>query len=430
MEKDIIRLITNEPGCLCGEHRIAGNKAFLSTVTENTTRVKGFTFDYNLHFCIGVKNTTSASQDIILYVNCTPADVLPEHKPLLFSSSSLNNQELKPFDCNARTDGLRKYSIHLTLNSQQCIYISNTCCRNYQRIKDRIQVAAEESNARVETIGKTIENEPLTAYCYEKENIAQNKMNILVSSGFHPSEPDSMASIGIMEAMRDISLRKKILEHFNLYIIPVVNPDGFTKGLQGANSMQINFHWKFLGNTATECPEAKALMVFCKKTQPSIYIDFHAYTFQAEKKASPYIKPSCFYCGRQVRELVKKLDNALTQLMDGQSYSTALAYLPTTLPYWLTRQFNTITYAKFHLHLKDGVDTFPSTGWNILKTVINTLKNHKVISSRQILKTPHGNVSRWDPLLLKARILTILQWHLPLHPVVGFIKKLYRNISL
>ncbi len=423
MSTNII-LLTAEPGCLAGNPHIDGTNLFISTATEPITTSKRFEFDYNLHFCVGIENGGPGPVDLLLFVNCTKDEELPDNRAMLFTTASLKNKELEPFECKATTDGLRKYRIPLTVPAVSRLYISNTCWRNYERICGRIEHAAQESKAQKQVLGKTAGGSDLIAYCYEQDRTSQ-KPSILVSAGFHPTEPDSLAAIGIMEYMTDKTVRSSMLNAFNVYVIPIMNPDGFIANLQGCNSSHVNFHWKFLNNEAGKCPEADAIMRFCEKITPILYLDFHAYTFQMTKEASPYIKPACFYAGNYTRGLVRSLDEALTKLMAGHAYHTALSYLPTTLPYWLTHKFNTITYAKFHLHLKDGLDSFPRNGREIMKTCVAAMKQARVMNAADVLKRPHGSVSRFDPYLLKGMLLTLFQWHLPLRPLVKLAKLIF-----
>lgn len=420
-ETNPINVLTDSPGCICGKTDVHGNDVFISTVTEPITCVKGMMFDYNLHFCFGLENQTNVQQQVNIFINCTNNEVLPETAPMLYSTADLANNELEPFQSESRTDGVSRYSISINMEAHQRLFLSNTQWRRYDHILTRIQNSVLP--ARTEIIGQTIDGNDIAAYCYETGNI-QDKPSILISSGYHPPEPDTLASIGIMEAMQDESNRRNILDNFNLYIIPVLNPDGFIHGLQGANRAGINYHWKFLGNTKQECPESHAVMEFCQRIKPVLYIDFHAYTFQLRNHASAYIKPSCFYAGKETRTLVKQLNQCVADLMSGHTHKSESVYIPTTLAYWLTSKFNTITYAKFHLHLKDGLTNFPAMGWTIVQKCTDILRANKVTSPDMVLKTPYGKVSRHDPCLLIARIIVAFYWNSPIRPAVAILKRL------
>lgn len=130
-----------------------------------------------------------------------------------------------------------------------------------------------------------------------------------------------------------------------------------------------------------------------------------------EKRAGPYIKPSCFYRGAGVRSLARAIGADL-RAMTGDANTTPLTYLPTTLASWLTAQYNTVTFAKYHAHLKDGLDAVHGLGWQVLETCLRRMHRREMASAAAVLKRPYGRNPSWDAGCLKARALIMLQWRL------------------
>jgi len=182
----------------------------------------------------------------------------------------------------------------------------------------------------------------------------------------------------------------------------------------------INLYWDFKEKDKTNAPEAYYLWQYFLKLQPSIYLDFHSYTFQLHrKKASPYIKPLFFYRGEEVKNLVKLINKELISLHNGNYLSGDLTYAPSTLAYKLTEKFNTITYAKYHLHTRDGKEEFKNKAVNIVKTISQNLITNNLHDKNKILAHPYGHVRSniKDIIRRKLRVLWIFK-------IKAFIKRI------
>jgi len=205
-------------------------------------------------------------------------------------------------------------------------------------------------------------------------------------------EADTFATEAIMENL-STNEGKSLLKYFNFIIIPIVNPDGFSHGYNGCNVKGINLYWDFKERDKANAPEAYYLWRYLSKMQPSIYLDFHSYTFQLHrKKASPYIKPLFFYRGEEIKNLVNTINKELISLHNGYYLSGGLTYAPSTLSYKLTNKFNTITNAKYHLHIVDGKEEFKNKAVNIVKKISQQIIAQDFHDKNKILAYPYGYV--------------------------------------
>ena len=174
-----------------------------------------------------------------------------------------------------------------------------------------------------------------------------------------------------------------------------MNPDGYAHGSQAGNAAGINFYWDFRFHDPVHCPEARALYDFAMALKPVLYFDFHAYTFQSQKHASPYCKPVGRYRGEMVRNAVAdSYDRVKKQVSKGKGVYGFGTFAPSTFGEILTRKLNTIGYAKYHIHLQDGVDECKEHAVALVSTVCNVLMEHKLTRSHDILMSPDGSVSR------------------------------------
>jgi len=69
-------------------------------------------------------------------------------------------------------------------------------------------------------------------------------------------------------------------------------------------------------------------------------------------------------------------------------------FAPSTFGEILTRKLNTIGYAKYHIHLHDGVQESRDHAVAVVTTVCQVLKDHQLLSASDILVLPHGTVPR------------------------------------
>jgi hypothetical protein len=389
----MLELINNFAGASIGKYRILDENIFVETIREPLVKKDGFTHDYNWHFVFGVSNKSQDSCAVKILINCREAGQVPVKNAYILGQRDIHMDFFPLTGIQAFTDTLKKYFIKLVLEKNETLYISNTYFRSPQMLENIFNELSKNPNCAKIIYGGSLEGRELTAYLYMKENIYNSSKPVfLITSGFHPMEADTFATQAIMEYLNS-EKGNELLNYFNFVIIPIVNPDGFYHGFNGCNAKGVNLYWDFRENDKTETPESCCLWQYLIKIRPALYIDFHSYTFQLDrKKASPYIKPIYFYSGKKVKETIRLLNDKLIALHDGAFLTGPLTYAPSTLTYKLTRKFNTITYAKYHLHIAEGKEAFKNKATVIIQTVCDCMLKTGLLTKEDILLEPYGRI--------------------------------------
>jgi hypothetical protein len=380
----------------------------------------GFCYDYNRHFAFGIENLGENAVPVEVFINCSGDSVLPAYEASLYCADS-PSAEFKRTELESKTDRRKVYYVKLGVESRRAVYIANYYFRQYEKLVKIFDGLAERGGAVRDVFGQTVEGRELVCYRYAAgAEYGVQRPSVLITSGMHPPESDTIASEAIMEFL--VKEGAEFGRHFDLYIVPIANPDGFVHGYNGCNASQVNFFWQFDENDQRRCPEAYFLWGLISRIKPVVYIDFHGYTFQLDgRQASPYVKPAIFYEGRAVRRLVRTLNRDVLSLSDGYATRGILTYAPSTLASKITRAFNTITYAKYHLHLRDGIQTNRELAVAVLTRILDGLRALGFTDPGRILKSPHGNVSR-DYWSRGGRALAVF-WGLNLRPRLGAVKR-------
>lgn len=117
---------------------------------------------------------------------------------------------------------------------------------------------------------------------------------LLVLAGQHPSEHcGNWASRGIVEyALSAIREAREITEHFDLAVVPMINPDGNVRGLSGANAEGVNLFGDFKGaasGVAPQATESRRLWDWiAQEFQPDVILHFHGFMGWKVFQQPPY----------------------------------------------------------------------------------------------------------------------------------------------
>ncbi|MAS81229.1 MAG: hypothetical protein CMF45_00915 [Legionellales bacterium] len=361
-----IKIIDSFEGRSVDSYYWDGDTITCKIAEEPLVKIDNETHNYNLHFVIGFTNNGIDKHSIEIII-----DSHPEFKHLvpnqIYSSTSLNNT-FSPEDTSIDRHELG-YKFKITVPSKSTIYISNTMWNPLTRINTYFNNLVNNSNIESLNYGTSVRNNPLMAYKLFQIRDT-NKPLILITSGFHPAEGDSIATESIAESLASNSLF--CADQYDFLIIPVVNPDGFQAGLNGCNANGINFFWDFQNHNLEGCPEAYYLWKLLKQFPPNIYIDFHSYSIQGVNKIfGPYVKPTILYTGLQTKKSASKLASSLQTIPGSKSQSM---FAPSTLSYKITKEFNTITFAKYHLHQDMGQHGMRNMAVLVLQKILESIK--------------------------------------------------------
>jgi hypothetical protein len=353
--------------------QVMGNEISVDIPTEPMTRADWATHDYNVHFCLGLENFGDEACTVDVGVNGGRFNQLPQIAPLLYASA-LPDKGFEPFTVQARTDLGKRYAMYLTLQPGERIYLANTLVRSLPLLQRRFDALAENGGAIRHVFGHSVQGRELVAYTYGDPT---ERGCILVSSGFHPPEPDTLATEAIMEWLGSTE-GMGLVTQVAIVVIPLANPDGYALGTQGANAEGINFYWHFAFDMPDRCPEAAALWRLADSLAPRGYIDFHSYTFQLNKEAGPYVRPLQFHASVQARHAAKAFYDALADRLHTKPVLGFSTYAPHTLGSMLADKYDTVTAAKYHLHLKQGAKACGIHGLRVFQLLAEALLTEKM----------------------------------------------------
>src|SRR5688500_17705857 len=384
-------------------------------------------YDYNRHFAFGIENLSGADIDAEILIGCASADELPDSPALLFAADS-PTEGFSRTDVWSRADARKAYAIRVRLRSGQTRYFANYLFRPYRWLALLFDRLAHAGRAERGVIGRSVESRELVSYSYTRPAPADGiRPAMLITSGVHPPEPDTLATEAIMEYLATAQ-SERLRDIFDIHVVPVMNPDGFVHGYNGCNANEINFYWLFDRHDQVRCPEAHALWSLVERVRPIVYFDWHGYTFQrGAKHAAPYVKPVMLHSGARVRQLVRTLNSRVQKVADGHSTTGFLTYAPSTLATQLTLTFNTITYAKYHLELRLGDARNKRLAVKTLETVLDTMIDAVIRDARSILQRPYGNI-RPDPVANVAQPL-LFWWGGHARPTLGRLRRRFAGSS-
>lgn len=366
----MIQVLEESGGCGIEGIDVTGDLISAKLKRELMTRADWATHDYNVHFSIGIRNDDKKVRTISLEIEGAVWDSLPEQKPLLYAAASIDGP-WEIADYPSRTDLKKKYAAQIKLGPNETVYLANTYPRSLEMTEKACRTIANISNAKQISYGKSVDDRDLIAYVFGSP---KSQATLLVTSGFHPPEPDPW---GTEEIMRWLGTDEasELLERFAVVVIPVANPDGYSMQTQGSNAADVNLYWGFHAEDAVNCPEASALLNYCQTLKPLGYIDFHCYTFQLGKTPGGYQKPPSVYGNPKLREAAKDLYTKHAEYIGGKPVLGFSTYAPTTLGARLTAAFDTLTLAKYHLHLAEGEDGCRARALSVFKLLAETLES-------------------------------------------------------
>ena len=138
-------------------------------------------------------------------------------------------------------------------------------------------VTLKENNfLRSNIIGYSVQNRPIKAF-FSNENI--NNPYIFILGRQHPPEVSSVFAIKgfVNELIGNINLSEEFLSKYNIFFVPLMNPDGVENGFwrYNYNKKDLNRDWDNFFQ-----PETNSVKNFLdnlkNRNQPILYIDFHS----------------------------------------------------------------------------------------------------------------------------------------------------------
>ncbi len=133
--------------------------------------------------------------------------------------------------------------------------------------------------------------------------------------------------------------------------------------------------------------------VYISNSIPHKYSTMSSWLKEISNLHSSFCYLSCI--GRSVEDreifvltITEPVDKSLILLSEGRHMKGILTNLSTTLASQITRELSTITYTKYHLHLKHGEKACKELSVLVLKTILETVEKHRPL--KRFLRKPYG----------------------------------------
>lgn len=357
---------------------------YIKTKDEKITKGYFGYHNYNLHFFFCVNNNSDKEEKVNFYINTKKGDNLKKNfKWLWVSNEKLKNYE-KIF-IKGKMNGKGKYKFKLRIPEKKELYIANYIPKDFKSIINNIKNISKNKGANINIFGKSIEKRPL--YSIEFGN-PYKKPTLIFLTGYHPPEMDIIISEEIIKKIKK-SYINKIIDNFSVVIIPFINPDGYYNYLQGSNKNEINFHWKFFGNTKENCPESFYLWEYCKRIKPIFYMDFHMFTFQDKNKKS-YNIPTIYLKTNKAKKIQNEINLMLNNICNKNDKIIEKFFIskkilsPIILATKLREKYGTVTSPKFHFHLRYGEETCRNEGIIIFNNILKIFEDNMPLKENDL----------------------------------------------
>ena len=185
-----------------------------------------------------------------------------------------NWKKIDEIDVLVKNDG-KNVLINL-YPSKESQYISSQELITKDWYEDWYVTLKENNFLKSKIVGYSVQNRPIKAF-FSNENI--NNPFILILGRQHPPEVSSVFAIKgfVNELIGNINLSEKFLSKYNIFFVPLMNPDGVENGFwrYNYNKKDLNRDWDNFFQ-----PETYSVKNFLdnlkNRNQPILYIDFHS----------------------------------------------------------------------------------------------------------------------------------------------------------
>ena len=160
--------------------------------------------------------------------------------------------------------------------SREAQYISSQELITEDWYEDWYKILKKSKFLKSRIIGYSVQNRPIKAF-FSNENI--NNPYIFILGRQHPPEVSSVFAIKsfVNELIGNINLSEEFLSKYNIFFVPLMNPDGVENGFwrYNYNKKDLNRDWDNFFQ-----PETNSVKNFLdnlkNRNQPILYIDFHS----------------------------------------------------------------------------------------------------------------------------------------------------------
>jgi len=344
---------------------------------------------YDYYFHIKIKNKGSKTKNLIL--EALRPDTIPEKVNWFPSQApvicSLDRKKWYLLPNVEASEGHRDYRCSIEILPGEKVYIANNTPINPSLISPNLKLIANKNSNKTSyyEIGRSINGYPISLLQIN-EFPQINRDRFLIWAGIHPSEPDPLAAFWainwiLSNEKEAINIRKS----FIFDIVPMINPDGFDIGTSGCNAKGVNIFWDFRTDDLNESPESTALWNWIKNNTPQIALDLHAYIYQIDKPARPYISSITNYSPEKRRAAIA-MHRAVIKQCNGEAVIGGIANAKNMLSSQLP---GTLSLPGYHLNFRDGPEACKKLTISTLISIMNAMKKYQPIKDIENLPSYH-----------------------------------------
>ena len=190
-----INIKSDFEGARLGHATVEGNIVKVELLYDEPVVADWNRHDYRLHFTFGIENISSSAENVRVLVSGGDREELPYSSPLIFASEKPNSGYHR-IEVDGASDQYNTYDFDVEIGAGKTLYLANCLPRFLSSLMPELDKAANRSGAEREVFGHSIEGRELVAYKFIREG---NRPLVLVSSGIHPPEPDTLATEALIE---------------------------------------------------------------------------------------------------------------------------------------------------------------------------------------------------------------------------------------
>ncbi len=262
-------------------------------------------------------------------------------------------------------------TIEWTLTTvKNSVYFAYFETYNYAKHMQLIGFANSSSQCNHQIIGYTQLNYPLDLL-HISNNFSQSKPAIWITARQHPGETMAEWFIeGLLEKLLNTSdsVATALLNQYDFYIIPNMNPDGAILGNLRTNSLGINLNREWLAPTIEKSPEVYYTREKMLKTGVEMFFDIHG------DESLPYVFTSGCSDNKSFSTKQQQLESMFEQVYTkiNPNYQTEVGYpknhfsveSSTVATKWIGNHFDCLAFT-LEMPFKDD-NNYPvvQTGWN------------------------------------------------------------------
>lgn len=285
------------------------------------------------------------------------------------------------------TDG--HITLRVPVEANQRLRVAETYVAPYIEVAAFLTEMSDERAGRCEafSMGTTVEGRDVVGL----KAGTPGKPKVMCVAGQHPHEHGGVwAAAGIADFVSSrLATAERLREQVEVYVVPIVNPDGNVAGNSAFNAEGLDMYRAFGDDPDSAEPEAHESRLFwswIREEKPALWINFHAYTGWQLNSEYPYhgwyeVEDRSLFRDEGQRRLYEALcDTLRLKTTAASTHERASIHRPNTLCYQMAKRFG-IPHAFYELNNgTSGRHAGTRCGVDVFEKVAETLLHHESAS--------------------------------------------------